>query len=327
MAKSSDKVSDLARQLSLLPYFSKYPERSILEAAKDLGQPPTQLMEDLNRLWMCGLPGLLPGDLVELEHSYSEVKILNAQGMDKPLRLTPTEAGVLLLTLESLETLPGIAQQDAVISATAKLRAIMGEYSAAVFDSTGEDKDSDVLAVVGDAMDQKRQVRFVYDSHNSDSTATRQVSPAHIFTKEGQTYIRAWEEAVDDSRTFRLDRIHDIVLSDASITTPPRRQLFSAEDPFNFGKSTDNATLLLRSDATWLTNYMSIELDEDIEPIKGTDGNLWYTAYYPLLYKEWFVRFAISHAEHLKVTSPQDLRNCINQKVSSGLSAYDLDVR
>src|SRR5699024_1247724 len=122
-------------------------------AARDFGLQPSEIMEALDRLWMCGLPGLLPGDLVELEHSYTSVKVHNAQGMDKALRLTPTEAGVLLLTLESLENLPGLTDQQAVISAAGKLRGVMGEYTSAVFDTAADDAAGNgVLATIREAL-------------------------------------------------------------------------------------------------------------------------------------------------------------------------------
>ena len=218
MSRSARKISDLTRQLNLLPYFQRHPDRTVMEAARDFGLPPEEIMADLNRLWMCGLPGLLPGDLVELEHTYTSVKIHNAQGMDKALRLTPTEAGVLLLTLESLENLPGLTDQQAVISAAEKLRGVMGEYTSAVFDTAAQDDavGHGVLLIIREALKQGRQVRFTYHSHSSDSTSIRQVSPAHVFTNEGEAYVRAWEDAVQGHRTFRVDRIRDISLTNQS---------------------------------------------------------------------------------------------------------------
>lgn len=297
-----------------------------MEAARDLGQPPTQIMEDLNRLWMCGLPGLLPGDLVELEHDFKQVKIYNAQGMDKPLRLTPTEAGVLLLTLESLESLPGIAQQDAVVTAAQKLRVLMGEHATTVFDSTGEDLGVETLSTIREAMDQHKQVSFQYHSHKSDNTSIRNVSPGHIFTHEGETYIKAWEQEAADWRTFRLDRIHDIILLDVAAVRPRKGLKVSTADPFEFAKASDIVTFLLREDAMWLANYMAMYIATDAEPHHDSSGSRWYTVVFPLLSREWFIRFAIGHAEHLKVIAPKDLKKCINQKAINGLSAYDRDV-
>ncbi|MFP7365780.1 WYL domain-containing protein [Corynebacterium callunae] len=327
MGRSAQKISDLARQLNLLPYFQKHQGRSVMEAARDLGQPPQEIMADLNRLWLCGLPGLLPGDLVELEHNLKGVKIYNAQGMDKPLRLTPTEAGVLLLILESLESLPGLTNQEAAVSAAAKLRAIMGEYSSAVYDSTGDNQASDVLAVIREAMDQELQVAFTYHSHNSDVVSQRVVSPAHIFTNEGETYIKAWEDAVNNHRTFRLDRISDIKLTDLKSEPHSMRLNFSADDPFDFAKQSDFATFQLREDAIWLADYMALAIDEQRPAEVDAAGKKWFYVSYPLLSREWFVRFAISHAESIKSIAPADLQESINLKVALGLSAYNLDVQ
>ncbi|MCK2200118.1 helix-turn-helix transcriptional regulator [Corynebacterium callunae] len=327
MTRSAQKVSDLARQLNLLPYFQKHQGRSVIEAARDLGQPPQEIMADLNRLWLCGLPGLLPGDMVELEHSLKEVKIYNAQGMDKPLRLTPTEAGVLLLILESLESLPGLSNQEAAISAATKLRSIMGDYSSAVFDSTGDSDAAGVLSVLRDAMDQKRQVAFTYHSYSSDNTSQRVVSAAHIFTNEGETYVTAWEDAVNDHRTFRLDRISNIGLTQVASKPHSMRLKFSADDPFDIAKQSDVATFLLCEDAIWLADYMAMTIDEQTPAQVDSDGKKWFKVSYPLLSREWFIRFVISHAESIKSIEPADLQESINQKVAHGLSAYNVDVQ
>lgn len=325
MPRKARKISELTRQLNLLPYFQRHPDRTVMEAARDFGMQPHEIMEDLNRLWMCGLPGLLPGDLVELEHSYTSVKIHNAQGMDKPLRLTPTEAGVLLLTLESLENLPGLTNQEAVISAAEKLRGVMGEYTSAVFDSVAPEQAAEgngILTVIREALQQKKQVRFTYHSHSSDTTSIRQVSPAHIFTNEGETYLRAWVDAVDDHRTFRLDRIRDITLTDIEGDPRIKYLKFSATDPFEAARQSEQATFLLREDATWLADYMSMELAGESEYLIDGDGVTWVPATRPLYSRDWFIRFSISQADHLKVTGPENLVESISAKVDAGLSAY-----
>lgn len=326
MPRTARRIDELTRQLNLLPYFQRHPNRTVMEAARDLGLQPAEIMEDLNRLWMCGLPGLLPGDLVELEHSYTSVKIHNAQGMDKPLRLTPTEAGVLLLTLESLENLPGLTDQEAVVSAAEKLRRIMGDYTTAVYDSVADgesDGDNATLSVLRDALQHNRQVCFTYHSHSSDTTRIRQVSPARIFTHEGAAYVRAWEEAAGDHRTFRIDRIRDITITTATAQPHLARLRFSADDPFDVGGDTGRVFFLLREDATWLADYMSMDVSGESEFITDDAGITWVPASRPLYSRDWFVRFSISQADRMKVTGPTSLVDSINAKISVGLSAYN----
>ena len=326
MSRTARKIDELTRQLNLLPYFQRHPERTVMEAARDFGLQPGEIMADLNRLWMCGLPGLLPGDLVELEHSYTSVRIHNAQGMDKPLRLTPTEAGVLLLTLESLENLPGLTNQEAVVSAAEKLRGIMGDSTTAVFDSVAEDdeaRENSALAVIHEAMNKRKQVRFLYHSHSSDTTRTRTVSPAHIFTTEGETYVRAWEGAVNDHRTFRVDRIRDITLTGDAGDPHLNRLRFSADDPFAGDGKSEVVQFLVQEEATWLADYMSMELAGPADYIIDADGVTWVPASRPLYSRDWFIRFSISQADRMKVTGPDYLVESINEKIHAGLSAYD----
>lgn len=92
MATSKSKnrrLTDLVRLLNLLPYFEAHPGRSMMEAATDLGLSPSQVQEDLSRLFCCG-PGTFPDELVDLDAELRSVTVINNQGMDAPLRLTHT---------------------------------------------------------------------------------------------------------------------------------------------------------------------------------------------------------------------------------------------
>ena len=61
--------SRLVRLLNMVPYFQANPKITYAEAAADLGVSVKQLRDDLNQLWMCGLPGYGPGDLIDFEFS------------------------------------------------------------------------------------------------------------------------------------------------------------------------------------------------------------------------------------------------------------------
>lgn len=321
MSKKSERLADLVRMLNLLPYFQSHPERTLMEAARDLGRQPNEIKDDLNRLWCCGLPGLGPGDLVDLQADYHQVIIMDNQGMDRPLRLTQTEAGALLLTLESLENVPGLFNRDAVISAAAKLRDIMGAETAAVFDSIGEDRDeeSQALILVRDAMQSGNQISFDYYSASRDIRSRRTVSPAHLFTHEGETYLTAWDSAADLNsahRTFRADRMSNLEIS-PEVSRPNTRKLeFNAADPFNFAEVELQAELLIRPDATWLADYYPIDLGEvtnsGMVRATMTVGSV-----------EWFLRFAMGQSDRVSVSGPEDLRAVLLQRVESAVGAYD----
>ena len=56
----------LVRLLNMVPYFQANQRITFAEASADLGVSRRQLEADLNQLWMCGLPGYGPGDLIDI---------------------------------------------------------------------------------------------------------------------------------------------------------------------------------------------------------------------------------------------------------------------
>ena len=91
--------SRLVRLLNMVPYFQANPKITYAEAAADLGVSVKQLRDDLNQLWMCGLPGYGPGDLIDFEFSGDTIEVTFSAGMDHPLRLTSPEATGVLVAL------------------------------------------------------------------------------------------------------------------------------------------------------------------------------------------------------------------------------------
>ena len=125
-AASADR---LGRLLNLVPYLLARPGIRIVEAADDLGVTERQLREDLELLWVCGLPGYGPGDLIDMALDGDRVTITYDAGIDRPLRLTPDEALALIVALRMLAETPGTANRDAVRKLTHELLTIEAEGS------------------------------------------------------------------------------------------------------------------------------------------------------------------------------------------------------
>src|SRR6266700_2297711 len=83
------------RLLTMVPYLVQHPGVSVSEVRKRFGITRGQLVADLNLLFVCGLPGYGPGDLIEAFVDGSRVWIRLADYFARPLRLTPAE-GLLL---------------------------------------------------------------------------------------------------------------------------------------------------------------------------------------------------------------------------------------
>ncbi len=124
---ASGVTERLPRLLSLVPYLIARPGIRVEEAAADFGISERQLRRDLELLWMCGLPGYGPGDLVDLSFSGDTVSVTEDAGMRRPLRLTTAEATALLVALRTLAETPGVADTAAVRRATAKIEHAVGD--------------------------------------------------------------------------------------------------------------------------------------------------------------------------------------------------------
>lgn len=318
------KFEGIVRSLNLLPYFEQHPGRSVFEAAQDLGENPTDIMEDLNRLWMCGLPGLLPDDLVDLNFSYSSVVVTNNQGLDRALRLTSSEAAVLLLMLEHLEHFPGLAERSAVISAANKLRALTSSGIPAVVDVHAPEADATQLnqmQVLRAAIRGQQKVRFEYFSVHTDSVQNRTVSPLKIFTSEGNEYLLGWE-AVDGKqaafRRYRLDRMRGAQATGEIADTPTQPLPELTESPFDLQQKALGAQLAVHPQAAWLFDYMMIIPDQPSDSADTT----YIPATMPYGSTSWFTAFALSHSDLFSVVGPKELCQGINDAAHRALRAY-----
>ena len=316
MADASQKLQALVRSLNLIPYFKNHPDKTPMEAATDLGMEPGELKEALDRLF-CSGTGRNTEDLIDLSFSYRDgVTIHNDQGLSQALRLTPTEAGALLLTLESLQAMPGLIDAQAVESAAAKLRGIMDEKTAAIYDSlsTPAPEETDIQALLTQAVNERKRVRLRYWSASSNAESERLVDPARIFIVDSEPYLAAWEEAKQAHRTFRIDRIRTAHMEEEQ-SQPHLKDLdFDAVSPFNLGDG-DTVQLAINQEFTWLAEYYDMRLGEDL-------GNGEVAATMPMGSVDWLIRFALGQADRLRVVAPQSVVNLIAERGNTALSGY-----
>lgn len=123
---SSSVSARLVRLLNMVPYLKANPRITYDEAAADLGVTRKQLEQDLDQLWMCGLPGYGPGDLIDFEFSGDTIDVTFSAGIDEPLRLTSPEATGLVMALRALADVPGVVDPEAARSAIAKIESAAG---------------------------------------------------------------------------------------------------------------------------------------------------------------------------------------------------------
>ena len=74
--------------LDLIPFISNNPGWSIAALAEKFDTTPSQIMKDLEMLFMCGLPGYSHLELIDLEIDEDYVSVRNAQNLGRPRQLS-----------------------------------------------------------------------------------------------------------------------------------------------------------------------------------------------------------------------------------------------
>jgi proteasome accessory factor C len=92
----SRTASRLSRILAMLPWVIAHPGVRVTEVCERFGYTPAQLAEDLGIVFMCGLPGYGPGDLMVAEIDGDQVLVDTADYFSRAPRLAPAEALALL---------------------------------------------------------------------------------------------------------------------------------------------------------------------------------------------------------------------------------------
>ena len=172
-----------------------------------------QLDKDLRVLFMCGLPGGFPDDLINVDLDALEgegiIRVDNADYLARPVRFGPSEAAALVVALRAIEQSASPETRDVVERTLAKLEAA-GAASAAqqihVADEARAGQRSccrscRARSTVG------HQLEISYYVPSRDDQSSRIVEPRAITRVGDATYLDAWCHTANGDRAFRLDRI------------------------------------------------------------------------------------------------------------------------
>ena len=304
----------LVRLLNMVPYFQANPRVSHAKAAADLGVTRRQLVIDINQLFMCGLPGYGPGDLIDFAHSEDYIEVTFSAGMDRPLRLTSTEATGLLMALRALADVPGVVDPAAARSAIAKIEAAAGSAEPAGAQSGAE--ESAAAAAVRAAVHDQRALALEYHSASRDAVSRRVVDPIRVLLVGDQSYLEAWSREAEGVRLFRFDRILDAEVLDEpaapprpAVDAPPHTALFDA-DP-----SLPSATLRISPAAAWMLEYFPMRVVAEL-PDGRCEVQMTYAA------EDWMARQLLGFGADVEVLAPESLAGRVRRAAAEALAAY-----
>ena len=313
-APSRASADRLGRLLNLVPYLLARPGIELSEAAAELGVTEKQLREDLELLWVCGLPGYGPGDLIDMAFDGDRVTITYDAGIDRPLRLTPDEALPLVVALRMLAETPGMANRDAIERTLAKLESAAGDLTSAPVE-VRLPGNADRLETLRGAVERRRALRITYYTATRDELTERVVDPIRVLVVAGRAYLEAWCRRAEAVRLFRADRIDALTELDEPARLPTEVRLHDlSAGVYQPGPELPLVTLRVGRGGRWITEYYPCE---DVRP----DGDDWLVSL-RVTDLAWAQRFVLGLGPDATVVAPADLVERVRQQAAAALDQY-----
>lgn len=247
----------LNRLLAMLPWVIANPGSTVDEVCDRFGYTSAELAADLNLVFVCGLPGYGPGDLMVAYIDEDEVVVELADYFASPIRLTPPE--VLSLLASGMAMLSTGQAPAALATAVDKLQqAILGSDEDNLVVDLAEPP---LVAELRAAAQTATVVEIVYTALASGKTTTREVEPWLVFATLGNWYLRAFCRSAHAERVFRIDRIRTVAARDEHFD-PPSGPL-TPEIGYTPNEEDVRAVIRLENDARWVASYYPVEIVAD----------------------------------------------------------------
>jgi proteasome accessory factor C len=292
------------RTMDLIPYILENPGITTTELAEKFNTTQKQIEKDLQLIFLCGLPGYTPYELIDLTFEDGIVSVIEPQVLNKPRKFSSSEMVVIKLGLEILREI----NADDMRKLT-KIDKILNKIN------SGADQNSFLLAdqinstlfysQISLAISQKRILNIEYKSLAKDNLSKRKILPGRISMSNGNLYLSAYDIERQSDRVFKMELI-------SSCDTG---EIFKEN---SIPSNESDQVIELWVDEK-LTNYIERNTSIIIAQQKIT-GGLQVTLKVSNL--EWLARSIVSFAPDIMVISPASLSEMVNQRVRDLLATY-----
>lgn len=290
-----------ARLLDLVPYINTHQGIALKDLAAVFEVSNAQMVNDLTTLWMCGLPGYTPLELMDLDFESGYVNISNAPTLAKPRSVTFDEGVALILGLDLLRASIPTDRSDLlekIDSLSARLSSIINLNSTF---SVIAPINQGVSAAIDEALASRSSLEIEYHSMYRDEITQRTIFPIEIIEVEGQQYLSSYCYSASDFRQFKLDRIQKAVVTQESKTIP--------ED------ATDTQRINSRLKVLKPTREIAERFSrQDLKAGSEFDFQTYS--------QQWLERSILSSGDGVALLTPPEIRASIAQMAQSMLDRY-----
>ena len=300
------KLADnqVSRLLDLVPYLTLNQGVALEKIASDFNTTKSAVLDDLNTLWMCGLPGYTPLELIDLSFETGYVSIRNADVLSSPRKLSDSETAALILGLSIIRgSLPSSSEHallidDLVQKLSVKTRVVAPK-------NISVNVLPEVREIIFSSVKTGESVKISYHSISRDEVSSRNITPLRVFNEGNTEHVYSFCESSKDFRVFRLDRI-----SQAESTGTKRVLPLPESAP----ETNEELRLKVHSNLREISETFNLKDRTELKPEDEVVSNVFST--------EWAIRTICSLLGTAEVLEPLDIRELVLSRAQKALNQY-----
>jgi proteasome accessory factor C len=296
-------LAQTARLLDLVPFLLSHQGISISDLATHFKVEKDVITDDLNTLWMCGLPGYTPLELIDLAFDSGYVTIRNAAPLAYVRTMSSSEIVSLALGLDllrdSLLNL-GNEQVSRIDRLSQRLRSQIGAHI-----SIASGTQTAHRSMIATSIARRVPVEMTYYSSTTDQETRRIVTAYDFFQENDVEYFQAYCHTSNGMRTFRVDRIVTASVAQESqeIVNDKRQK----SERIRVGATV--RSLDRTSAEAFRLAFEELEVGASVA--------------LEAFSSDWLVRAIMAGAGSLVVEEPSEIRQLVRRSIDSAIALYE----
>ena len=292
------------RSMDLIPYVLENPGVSIAELSAKFSVTQAQIESDLQLVFMCGLPGYTPYELIDVAFEDGVVSVIDPQVLDKPRKFSSNEIVVIALGLKILidinqtnsTALTKLKQLSEKIAKLGSNKSILmaGDVSAFPF-----------FEIISKSISEQRILNLQYHSLIKDQITQRLVLPEKLYFLNGSLYLAALDIDIDSDRVFKVDLIKECKVGEQVAAKKVLES--SIETTVILDVQKQNRNFIERNSSI----ITAMQENGDSTRVHLQVSNL-----------EWIKLTVLSNAPGITVVSPELLATAVKQSARDLLALY-----
>lgn len=296
-------ISRVARAMDLIPYVSENPGIKIEDLAAKFGVTEKQILKDLELIFLCGLPGYTPYELIDLTFEDGLVTIIDPQLFDKPRKFSETEGVIIILGLSLLRS--SVVDENQRQSIDRLIENLSAKFQVSLSTSIAELEKPPLYAEILRSIAKEVSLTIQYSSISEDIVTQRLIKPSRVSIKNGLYYLHAIDLEIDSDRVFRIDQIRSAVETKSEVVAQNNTNL--ATDDFIFQLKINDQLITER----YREIFTDIRNLNDHFLVAGQVNN-----------EQWLVRWVLSNCSEIEVIEPKMLKELLKNRAKSALALY-----